>query len=274
MAVPSLNSCTYDITGLNHQEQYYAQCLDCFPVSNEGACLNCLVLCHPNHKLGPLMRGLFYCDCGFKKTCCRISKPAAANPTPQPPIAANNQSTPSISWPTFQPPSTANQPTTGISWPTPQTPSTANNQPTPSISWPTFQPPSTANQSAPSISWPTPQTPQTTTNSNSQQPSWFTPQPKSGISWPTPQPPNSQPTTGTTWFTPQPSTNSNSQPSTWLTPAINSNEKDIAELKMKVELLWKVNDMCPKCSKHKMMQDHTFSSPPTKTCPGCRFKTI
>ena len=63
--------CTFNKTGTKHELQYYRQCLDCFPNNNEGACINCSVLCHEGHNLGPILSGPFYCDCGEKK-CVNI----------------------------------------------------------------------------------------------------------------------------------------------------------------------------------------------------------
>src|SRR5205807_2089078 len=68
-----LNRCTYEVTGNKYEMQYFAHCLDCFPKSNEGACLTCLQLCHAGHKVGPLKQGPFFCDCGISNKC-KISK--------------------------------------------------------------------------------------------------------------------------------------------------------------------------------------------------------
>lgn len=64
-----LNSCTFDRTGKNYTEQYWRQCLDCFSDNTEGACLNCIQICHNGHRLGPLRHGGFFCDCGANRSC-------------------------------------------------------------------------------------------------------------------------------------------------------------------------------------------------------------
>ena len=64
-----LNQCTFAVTGQTMKSQYYKQCFTCFPADNMGACLNCIGMCHSGHNIGPLMRGIFYCDCGDQRKC-------------------------------------------------------------------------------------------------------------------------------------------------------------------------------------------------------------
>jgi serpin B len=69
-ADPILNSCTYCITGNRHIQQYWRNCLTCFPNNAEnGACLNCISICHDGHQIGPLRLSQFYCDCGEQRKC-------------------------------------------------------------------------------------------------------------------------------------------------------------------------------------------------------------
>lgn len=71
-----LNRCTYDITKNHYQHQYYRRCLDCFHGEGEGACLNCISVCHSGHRVENFVRlGRFYCDCGAEtstKTRCKL----------------------------------------------------------------------------------------------------------------------------------------------------------------------------------------------------------
>lgn len=69
VATNQLNKCTYATTGTSHQYQHWRHCYTCFPNPSEGACLNCVSLCHEGHALGPIMHGLFFCDCGEKHMC-------------------------------------------------------------------------------------------------------------------------------------------------------------------------------------------------------------
>ena len=64
-----LNKCTYQKTGENFFPQYWKHCYDCFVSMSEGACLNCIQICHQGHTVGPLKYGKFYCDCGSKQKC-------------------------------------------------------------------------------------------------------------------------------------------------------------------------------------------------------------
>lgn len=72
MATKVLNECTFAKTGNQHQEQFYAQCLDCFPTGNEGACVTCLQICHNGHRIGQTKKGLFFCDCAGRHFCQMI----------------------------------------------------------------------------------------------------------------------------------------------------------------------------------------------------------
>lgn len=65
----SLNKCTYTKTDKRYAVQYWKTCYDCFNSDSEGACLNCIAICHNNHKIGPLERGNFFCDCGESGLC-------------------------------------------------------------------------------------------------------------------------------------------------------------------------------------------------------------
>ena len=229
------------------------QCLDCFPMSTEGACVNCLILCHANHKIGPIMKGPFYCDCGFKKTCCKISKPLTTC------FLSNIQSSTSVQS-QFKP---------FVS----QQSSISNNQQTSNP----FQQPSNPFQQPSSLFQ--------RTSDPFQQPSSLFQQ----ISNPSQQSGNllqqssnpSQQTSSVFQQTSNPlqqSSNLSQQNGSVFRQLNNlsqqnSNEKDIAELKEKIELLWKATDMCTKCYKHKPVIQNVFTNTPVKICPGCGFKT-
>jgi len=58
--------CTYEITKETHSFQQYANCYDCFPNKNDGACLHCIRTCHKGHKVSPTKSGNFFCDCATK----------------------------------------------------------------------------------------------------------------------------------------------------------------------------------------------------------------
>lgn len=85
-----LNQCTFALTGQTMKSQYYKQCFTCFPNDNMGACLNCISMCHNGHNIGPLMRGLFFCDCGDQRKCkdgefrgpSKKQEPTTPNTTP------------------------------------------------------------------------------------------------------------------------------------------------------------------------------------------------
>lgn len=82
----TLNDCTYQKTGKNYQNQYWRTCYDCFKDQSSGACLNCVQICHNGHRVGPLQRGNFYCDCGSGdgvKSCELVREPFP-QPFPQP----------------------------------------------------------------------------------------------------------------------------------------------------------------------------------------------
>ena len=70
----NLSCCTFAHTGKSYQHQYWKRCLDCFPTTEEGACLNCIAVCHQGHNVEYQVRtGNFYCDCGMKGApTCKI----------------------------------------------------------------------------------------------------------------------------------------------------------------------------------------------------------
>ena len=66
--------CTFAKSGRNYMHQPWAICYDCFdPMGNEGACAVCLKTCHNGHRIGPMKYGNFFCDCGAKGMCKRLS---------------------------------------------------------------------------------------------------------------------------------------------------------------------------------------------------------
>lgn len=81
-----LNDCTYKTTGRNYQNQYWRTCYDCFQNQNEGACLNCIQICHNSHRIGPLRKGDFFCDCGAGEANkkCKLVHQAQIHPQPFP----------------------------------------------------------------------------------------------------------------------------------------------------------------------------------------------
>ena len=89
----NLSSCTFSQTGKSLHRQYWKRCLDCFPSTEEGACLNCIAVCHQGHNVEHEVRsGDFYCDCGSKgaptcKLLCEMQIPefpVKPNPHPHP----------------------------------------------------------------------------------------------------------------------------------------------------------------------------------------------
>lgn len=62
--------CTYSITKNKPAMQYWAQCYQCFKTCSEGACIQCLLMCHRGHIIGPIRKSSFYCDCGHNN--CNI----------------------------------------------------------------------------------------------------------------------------------------------------------------------------------------------------------
>ena len=72
-----LNQCTYDNTGKKYVQQYWRHCATCFSNQEEGACLNCVSICHEGHILGHVRQGMFFCDCGasadnnYVRSCCK-----------------------------------------------------------------------------------------------------------------------------------------------------------------------------------------------------------
>lgn len=68
----SLNRCTFVETGGNHRDQYYKRCFDCH-AQGEGACLNCISVCHDGHNVELHPRfGSFFCDCSLG---CKLKGP-------------------------------------------------------------------------------------------------------------------------------------------------------------------------------------------------------
>lgn len=65
-------TCTFGITGVNHQTQQWAPCYDCFEHENLGACIHCLETCHKGHRTGLLRTGSFFCDCGETGLCEKL----------------------------------------------------------------------------------------------------------------------------------------------------------------------------------------------------------
>ena len=85
MNMNNINKCTYDGTN-GFKRQYWKRCLDCFPRDNEGACLNCIGVCHDGHRIDNTLRvGDFYCDCGPSLKCKIRSNPIVFKPIVQPP---------------------------------------------------------------------------------------------------------------------------------------------------------------------------------------------
>lgn len=69
-----INQCTFDITGTARLLQYFRICLTCSKDGNAvEVCLNCASICHEKHRLGPLIREKFSCQCHLKSKCCRAS---------------------------------------------------------------------------------------------------------------------------------------------------------------------------------------------------------
>lgn len=67
MSYAPLNSCTFLQTGERHYQQNWKRCYDCFPNEGQGACLNCIAICHAGHNVDAHARfGSFYCDCGSR----------------------------------------------------------------------------------------------------------------------------------------------------------------------------------------------------------------
>lgn len=80
----NLNKCTYDLTGENFRPQYWKRCIDCFPSETEGACLNCIVICHSGHRIEERVRsGNFYCNCGKRgnSKCQLVNRIQIPSPT-------------------------------------------------------------------------------------------------------------------------------------------------------------------------------------------------
>ena len=71
----NLNECTFNKTGYNYSDQFWKRCYDCFPSDAEGACLNCISICHDGHRIGPLQKGRFFCDCGDQGLCTGNNNP-------------------------------------------------------------------------------------------------------------------------------------------------------------------------------------------------------
>ncbi len=71
-----MDSCTFNKTGKKYHHQYWKRCIDCFPNPDEGACLNCISVCHNGHNIeSKLRQGNFYCDCGSKgPVTCKLVK--------------------------------------------------------------------------------------------------------------------------------------------------------------------------------------------------------
>lgn len=67
----NLNECTFHKTGQNYTEQFWKRCYDCFPNTNEGACLNCINICHDGHNIGTLQKGHFFVIVA-NKVCVKI----------------------------------------------------------------------------------------------------------------------------------------------------------------------------------------------------------
>lgn len=57
-------SCTNQKNGLAYVEQKWRNCFTCDATGSNGVCIPCSKKCHVNHKLGPILIGNFFCDCG------------------------------------------------------------------------------------------------------------------------------------------------------------------------------------------------------------------
>lgn len=63
----NLNKCTYSLTRNRFHRQYWKRCIDCFPSAKEGACLNCISVCHAGHRIEDVLHvSDFFCDCGAR----------------------------------------------------------------------------------------------------------------------------------------------------------------------------------------------------------------
>jgi hypothetical protein len=72
MSIPEcINHCTYiPEHETSNVIQWYIHCKTCFPNDkSKGVCLICMPLCHKNHNLSELRKGIFFCDCGKERLC-------------------------------------------------------------------------------------------------------------------------------------------------------------------------------------------------------------
>lgn len=66
--------CTFHLSGKQHFIQQWATCYDCFDNAENGACMSCLKTCHNGHNIGKIRDAPFFCDCGDKDLCKKLSK--------------------------------------------------------------------------------------------------------------------------------------------------------------------------------------------------------
>jgi hypothetical protein len=62
-------TCTYKLTGSDHQIQEWYSCQTCNLVSGNGVCRQCRDTCHKGHEVYFMGISAFFCDCSVNKKC-------------------------------------------------------------------------------------------------------------------------------------------------------------------------------------------------------------